>query len=173
MTPEEFDQAEHYWVDKEATSKRMPKKAARGRINAFLMTHNTCALATGCDDFVRCTPIEYNWHDGYIWMFSEGGLKFRGLAHNPQVCLAVFDPYEGMGKTHGLQVMGEAELVDADGEVFARELSTKGVTPEQLHKAGASIHLIKVTPTAFDLLDSDLRKEGFDARQHINFFTET
>jgi hypothetical protein len=26
MTPEEFDQAEHYWVDKEATSKRMPKK---------------------------------------------------------------------------------------------------------------------------------------------------
>ena len=28
---------------------------------------------------MRCTPIEYSFHDGKFWMFSEGGEKFIGL----------------------------------------------------------------------------------------------
>ena len=76
-------------------------------------------LATGTGDYVRCTPIEYSWHDGCFWMFSEGGKKFIGLEKNPNVCLAIYNKYEGFGKLHGMQVMGTAELV----EPFSRAIT--------------------------------------------------
>lgn len=43
------------------------------------MTHHICALAAGAGDFIRCTPIEYNWVNQAFWLFSEGGLKFRAI----------------------------------------------------------------------------------------------
>lgn len=44
---------------------------------------------------MRCTPIEYSYHDGRFWMFSEGGEKFIGLEKNENVCLAIYDKYDG------------------------------------------------------------------------------
>ena len=36
----------------------MPKEALKSAIDAYVMENNTCALATGTGDYVRCTPIE-------------------------------------------------------------------------------------------------------------------
>ena len=168
MTPEEYEEAASYWIRKDATSKAMPADDARTLVDAFLASHNTCALATGAGDFVRCTPLEYAWHDGAVWILSEGGLKFRALASNHKVCLAVYEPYSSMGQTHGLQVMGTAEVIDESDPAYTSELATKGVTPERLAALGMSIHLLRITPQSCDLLDSDLRKRGFDARQHLD-----
>ena len=33
-------------------------------IEDYIQRGNTCALATGAGDYVRCTPIEYSYHDG-------------------------------------------------------------------------------------------------------------
>ena len=41
-----------------------------------------CALAAGIGDYVRCTLLEYSYHDGEFWIFTEGGEKFIGLERN-------------------------------------------------------------------------------------------
>lgn len=56
----------------------------------YILANKTCALATGAGEFVRCTPIEYTYHHGAFWMFSEGGEKFAALEKNKNVCLAIF-----------------------------------------------------------------------------------
>ena len=169
MTPEEFDQAAAYWSDKEGTEKRMPTDELRAAIDDFLAGHNTCALATGSGDFVRCTPLEYTWRDGAIWIFSEGGLKFRGLKGNKNVSTAVFEPYDGFGKLASVQVTGTAKLVDADDPAFAEAAAAKGIPAAALEKIASRLHLIKIVPSRIDYLCSDLKAQGYDARQHLDY----
>ena len=47
----------------------------------FIQEHKVCALATGSGEYVRCTPIEYNFVDGAFYLFSEGGMKFMDLGN--------------------------------------------------------------------------------------------
>ena len=77
MTHEQFENAAQYWNKKEQV--KMPEEALKKAIEDYIMDNNTCALATGTGNFVRCTPIEYSYHDGRFWMFSAGGEKFTGL----------------------------------------------------------------------------------------------
>ena len=169
MTPEEFDQAAAYWIDAESSENRIPEDELRAAINTFLSAHNTCALATGVGDFVRCTPLEYAWRDGALWIFSEGGLKFRGLKANKQVSVAVFDPYDGFGKLASAQVTGTAELIDADDPEFAAAAAVKGIPAGALEKLATKLHLIKIVPSRIDYLSSDLKARGYDARQHLEY----
>ena len=133
------------------------------------MAHNTCALATGCGDFVRCTPIEYNYKEGKFWLFSEGGLKFRGLEGNKNVCLAIYDSYTGFGKVKGMQVTGTAELVEPWTNEYIDLLAFKKIKAEKLKQLQVTMYLIKVTPTCIDFLSSELANMGFDSRQHLCF----
>mgnify|MGYP002674251888 CR=1 FL=1 len=71
----------------------MDASVLRTKITEYITANNTCALATGADGFIRNTPIEYSYHDGCFWMFSEGGEKFVRLEKNPNVCIAIFDKY--------------------------------------------------------------------------------
>ena len=77
MTHEQFEQAAQYWNKKEKIT--MPEKALKQAVEKYIHENNTCALATGSGDYVRCTPIEYSYHDEKFWIFSEGGEKFIGL----------------------------------------------------------------------------------------------
>ena len=90
----------------------MPKDDLQRAVEKYIGENNTCALATGAGDFVRCTPIEYSYHDGKFRMFSEGGEKFIGLEKNVNVCLAIYDKYDGFGSLKSIQAMGRAELVE-------------------------------------------------------------
>lgn len=105
MTHEEFEKAAYYWDNKEQTA--MPEEALKQAVLKYIGENNTCALATGTGDYVRCTPIEYSFHDGKFWMFSEGGRKFIGLEKNSHVCLAIYDKYDGFGNLRSLQVTGD------------------------------------------------------------------
>ena len=77
MTHEQFKKAADYWKNKEMTA--MPKEELKKAVEEYIASNNTCALATGTGDYVRCTPIEYSYHNDKFWMFSEGGEKFIGL----------------------------------------------------------------------------------------------
>lgn len=98
MTEDELDKAESYWTSQEKDAKKMPAEVLREKAEAFLTSRNTCALACGAGDFVRCTPLEYVWRDGAIWIFTEGGLKLHALRKNLRVSLAAFEPYAGFGQ---------------------------------------------------------------------------
>ena len=126
MDSREYESAANYWIEKDAASKHMPREQLEEAIDAFLAAHNTCALATGAGSFVRNTPLEYNYFDGEIWIFSEGGLKFKALAQNKNVCLAIFDAY-GAAPLAGMQIMGTAELVEDWSEEYVRLLERKGI----------------------------------------------
>ena len=52
----------------------MPTDALKARIDDFLAAHNTLALATGCGNWVRCTPLEYLRVNGALYILTEGGL---------------------------------------------------------------------------------------------------
>jgi len=163
----DYKDAASYWVEKDEKAVRMDRDALWIQIEKFISAHNTCALATGYCDFVRCTPIEYNFKDNKFWLLSEGGLKFRSLEHNKNVCLSIYDSYTGFGQLCGMQISGIAEVVDPWTDVYMDLLAFKKIPAENLKKRSDALYLIKVTPTCIDFLCSEFKKLGFDPRQHL------
>jgi len=167
MTHEEYQRAAQHWQARDAAEARMDRARLSGAIEAYIRANNTCALATGAGSFVRCTPIEYAWHDGCFWMFSEGGEKFIGLEQNPNVCLAIYDRYDGFGNLKGMQVMGTAELIEPFSERYLAHAAFKQIPEAALRKLAEPMNLIRVQPSRIDFLNSDFRKEGFGSRQEL------
>lgn len=163
----DYKEAASYWVEKDENAVRMDRDALWIRIEKFISAHNTCALAAGYCDFVRCTPIEYNFKDDKFWMLSEGGLKFRSLEHNKNVCLSIYDSYTDFGQLCGMQISGIAEVVEPWTDEYMDLLAFKKIPAQNLKKLPTTLYLIKVTPTRIDFLCSEFKKLGFDPRQHL------
>ena len=89
----DYEKAASVWLEKDKDSVHMEEDALKDKIDEFIKAHNTCALAVASGDFVRCTPIEYNYVDGSFYLFSEGGLKFKALKDNKHVAFAIYEPY--------------------------------------------------------------------------------
>ncbi len=168
MTHEEYTAAANHWIKKDAVSKKMPKAQLWDEIEKYIQSNNTCALATGYGSFIRCTPIEYSWHDNAFWMFSEGGQKFVGLEENKNVCLAIYDRYDGFGKLKGLQVSGTAEIIEPFSEEYIQAAEWKKIPIDALRKLPFTMNLIKVQPKEIDFLNSDFKEAGYDSRQHYS-----
>ena len=162
----DYQKAASYWEEKDTI--KMEQNELRQEIEQFIASHNTCALATGCNGFVRCTPIEYNYMDGKFWLLSEGGLKFRALEGNKNVCLAIYDSFSGFGSLGGMQITGTAELVEPLSEEYLSLLAFKHISPEKLKKLPSVMHLIKITPVQIEFLSSALKKKGYDSRQKLD-----
>lgn len=104
LSHEEYERAANYWKEKDAQSKKLDQDALKKTVEEYIQANNTCALATAAGDFVRCTPLEYTYHDDCFWIFSEGGEKFYATGKESRnVCLVIFDKYEGFGKLKGMQ----------------------------------------------------------------------
>ena len=155
MTQAQFQAAARYWEEKDAASVKLDPAQLRSVAEAYIQANNTCALATGAGAYVRCTPIEYSFHDGAFWMFSEGGKKFIGLSENPNVCLAIFDGYTGFQNLHGMQV------------------AYKGISLDFLKGRETPMHLIRVRPVSMECLFSDFKGLGYGHRQRLVFDGET
>lgn len=169
MTQQEFASAARYWEEKDAQSVKMDEAALEKAVEAYIQANNTCALATGAGNYVRCTPIEYSYHDGCFWIFTEGGKKFIGLAQNTNVSLAIFDKYEGFSNLHGMQVMGKAEIVPPFSERYDAHAAYKNIPLSALQKLSSPMHLLCIRPTCIDFLCSDFKKQGCAVRQTLKF----
>lgn len=165
MTHEEYTKAAEYWKKKEQD--KMPEEALKKAVESYIKEKNTCALATGTGDYVRCTPIEYSYHDGKFWMFSEGGEKFIGLEKNKNVCLSIYDAYDGFGSLHSIQVMGKAEIIEPFSDVYKAHAEYKKIPISALEKLESPMHLICVTPIKMEVLCSDFKKDGYSSRQTL------
>lgn len=132
MTQEQFQKAAQYWKNKEQLA--MPREVLEQAVYHYINENNTCALATGTGTYVRCTPIEYSFHDGKFWVFQEGGEKFIGLEKNENVCLAVYDKYDGFGKLKSIQVMGKAELIEPFSDSYKAHAEYKKIPLAALEK---------------------------------------
>ena len=167
MWEPDYDKQAKYWMEKDAVSNKLDPEKLKERIDSFIRERKTCTLATGMDGFVRCTPIEYNFLDGRFYLLSEGGLKFKSLKNNKNVSIAIYDAYEGFAKLKGLQIQGTAEMIEPFSDEYLKILEYKHIPLEAMKKLPEAMNLIKVVPQSFDLLDSELKLEGVDVRQHL------
>ena len=167
MTHEQFEKAAQYWNNKEQVV--APEEMLKQRVYEYINANNTCALATGTGDYVRCTPIEYSFHDDKFWLFSEGGEKFIGLEKNKNVCLAIYDKYDGFGKLKSLQVMGKAEIIEPFSDIYNAHAKYKKIPIAALKKLESPMNLICVTPIKIEVLFSDLKNDGYSSRQTLKF----
>ena len=93
----DYKVAASFWTEKDKTARKMDPRELHVEIVDFLKAHHTCALSTHSEIGVRCTPLSYTVHGGYIDIFSEGGEKFFHLEEDKNVSLSVFDPYDWAG----------------------------------------------------------------------------
>ncbi|WP_341465120.1 hypothetical protein [Hydrogenoanaerobacterium saccharovorans] len=63
--------ASKYWESREKQSVKMECSSLLLEMEKFILAHNTCALATGFDEFVRCTPIEYSYRQVLFGYFLK------------------------------------------------------------------------------------------------------
>ena len=91
-------------------------------------------------------------------MFSEGGEKFIGLEKNENVCLAIYDKYDGAGNLKSIQVMGKAELVEPFSDTYNKHAKIKKIPVEALKKLASPMNIICVTPVKMEVLFSEFKK---------------
>ena len=139
------------------------------RIEEFIDTHNTLALATGGDGYLSCTPVEYHYQDRVFYLITAGGSKFRGILENGMVSAAIFDTYTSQYDLHSLRFEGKAAEVLPGSEEYSRVMDLNGITEEQLRESPVNLFLVKIVPMRYEYLDSGLEGEGYD----INQFLET
>jgi len=163
----DYEKASRFWLEQDAHAVKMKEEDLKKEIEDFILSHHVCALATASGSFVRNTPIEYNYYDGYFYLFSEGGLKFKALKDNKNVCLAIFDPEMSFSGLRSLQVTGVAAIIEPYGEEYRRVAERKKLPLETLKKLPDPLNLIRVTPTIYDLLESSLKKRGYSSRQEL------
>lgn len=167
MTQKEFQAAASYWDVRDAESVKMDREQLAREVDAYIKENNTCALATGAGSYVRCTPLEYSYHDGCFWIFTEGGKKFVGLEKNANVCLAIYNKYGTPGGLHGMQVMGTAEVIEPFSERYVSHAACRKVSLDFLKKLESPMHLICVKPQQIDYFCSNFKKQGCASRQTL------
>ena len=168
MTHEEYVRAASFWDGKSGV--RMDREELRRRVFEYLSSSSVCALATGNGNYVRCTPLEYSFHDGDFWIFTEGGHKFLSLEKNDNVSLAVFDNNPSFGGLRSVQVEGKAEIIEPFSERYTTHAEYKKIPLTALKKLsdeGHPMYLLCIHPVSMDILFSSFKKEGFDSRQTL------
>ena len=165
----DYRKAAAHWQAADEKEVKMDAALLAAAVDRYIAAHNTCALATAREGLVRCTPIEYTYHDGAFWLFTEGGLKFDALEQNKQVCLAIFDPFEGFDRLGGMQVTGRAEILEPGCEEYDGAARFKHLQPDALKKLPFVMYLLKIVPTHIDFLSSKFKKQGFGTRQSLEF----
>ncbi|NMM66000.1 hypothetical protein HBE96_25820 [Clostridium sp. P21] len=143
----------------------MPLDALKLKIEEFLLKYNTCTLCTTHENWVRATPIEYNYLNGSIYFISEGGEKFAHIYINPNVSIAVYENCKDFKNLAGIQISGTAKLVEKFSEEYINVMKNKGLIIENLKKMPVYLNVIKVVPKKYEILLSDLSKEGYSVKQ--------
>lgn len=169
MKRADFTKAAEFWTERETERKKMPKDKILEKFEDFLGNKHVCALGTGYDDFVRCTPLEYSYKDGMVYIVTEGGFKFRGLSENKRVSMAVFDQDPDFGNLRSVQVYGYADVYDNSESEFADGIDKIGYKMEAFENLKHPMYMLKIKPIDADMLFSCFKEEGYDAKQHIEF----
>jgi hypothetical protein len=167
MNHKEYEEAAGYWCRKDSENVKMERSELLRITEDYIQANDTCALAVGSGNFVRCTPIEYSYRYGAFWMFSEGGQKFIALENNHNVCLAIYDKFDGFGKLKGMQITGIAEMIEPFSKAYIEMAEYKKIPLEALKKLQHPMHLIRIVPVRIDFLNSEFKKYGYASRQFI------
>jgi hypothetical protein len=133
-------------------------------VSGYIDSHNVLNLATGRDNAVRCTTLEYFNNGLTVYIYSEGGGKIINLKANPRVCYTINDPYdpeEDYFGAIGLQVWGLASIFKRhDDPAQAAHINGYFRNVEALKKQGleqaagtVNYNIITIEPVKIRYLD--------------------
>ncbi len=165
MTDQQYEQAISFWTRKTEIEKQMDPDALYSWIHTYLSSHKILALATSAKKFIRCTPLEYTWHDDALWIFTEGGLKFRGLRENRHVAATIFDENPSFGELQSIQIEGQIQIPELFGDIYRKEAAFRHLPIHTLQNLSEPMWLLQLIPTEITCLNSHFKKEGFQSRQ--------
>jgi len=155
--------------EKMGCSGQMAGSEIKKAIEDYLQAHHTCVLATGHDDQVRATTVDYLFDNGKICIYSEGGEKFAHLLRNPAAALAVYDDYTSMDDIAGLQIAGTAEILRPGDTGHAEALELCGIDPERLRALNTDLNVIRITPAKAEFLNAAFKHQGYAMRQILRY----
>lgn len=133
----------------------------------FLLSHNTCVLATGTGSRVRATPIEYALMDGCIYILTEGGEKFANIMLNSNVSMGICDAYKSMSELGGMQISGTARIVEPGCGEYKRVLGLKKLDYEKISSMPIALNMLKIEIKKAEFLWSGFGRLGYDIKQTI------
>ena len=165
MTDEQFSQAISFWTKKDQGEEKLDQERLSEWIDDFLSSHKVLALAVSASDFIRCTPLEYTWHDGALWIFTEGGMKFKALQENRHAAAAIFDSDPSFGGLKSTQIEGNIDIIEPFTDEYNSAAAFRKIPLETLKKLPEPMWLIKLVPAEITCLNSDFKKEGYGSRQ--------
>ncbi|MFA0834323.1 MAG: flavodoxin domain-containing protein [Methanobacterium formicicum] len=146
----------------------LPVVELKKEVEDFLKQHNTCTLATSSQDSVRATPMEYDYHQGHLYILSEGGMKFAHLLSNSNVSVAVYEDYTDMDNLVGMQITGDAIMVE-DPVEYQQAIDMKGLNMDYIRSLPFDLKLIRVDLEKVEFLNSQFEKRGYSERQVLKF----
>jgi menaquinone-dependent protoporphyrinogen IX oxidase/uncharacterized protein YhbP (UPF0306 family) len=153
---------------KDKSSKMLNEQELKVYITDFIKNHNTCALATGHNEAIRSTPIEYIYLDECIYIVSEGGEKFANIIINQNVSISIFESYKSMSKLAGMQIAGTAEIIEIGSDEYISAMKNRGLNIEEMISLPVALNLIKVHIKKIEFLWSAFAELGYDTKQILN-----
>jgi len=97
----------------------------RVHIEKFLNKRKHCVISTGFGTRVRGTSVSYKYHDGHVYISSEGSGKFANIILNNNVCVSTFGPYDHGSKPAGIQLSGTVTILDPASDAYRRMAEIK------------------------------------------------
>jgi hypothetical protein len=156
ITEEERDQMfDEMFKNMKIERKHLSQEELEREIIDYLSKRQPCSLATcGKDGAPRISVVDYINEGLTIYIFSEGGEKFKNLRENNRVAIGA-----GVGSrvtnTRGVNIWGVAEVFTEDTPEFAhgmklfkpilKDMEEKIDEPIEMPKG--LLRMIRVTPT--------------------------
>jgi menaquinone-dependent protoporphyrinogen IX oxidase/uncharacterized protein YhbP (UPF0306 family) len=148
--------------------KQLPMEKLKEEVESFLKEHTTCTLATSSPGRIRATPLEYHYSQGHLYILSEGGMKFANLLSSSRVSVTVYDEYKDMKSLRGMQISGQALVVE-DAAEYQQAVEMRGLEMEFIRSLPVDLKLIRVDMEKVEFLNSQFEKDGYSTRQVLNF----
>ncbi|MCX8126779.1 MAG: pyridoxamine 5'-phosphate oxidase family protein, partial [Dehalococcoidia bacterium] len=155
---------------KDADYKAMPAGQLKTYIEEFITSHNTCVLGTGSGNQVRTTPVTFKYHEGHIYIVSEGGRKFVGLLANPNVSITIHNETDsGKFARAGLQLTGTASIIAPYDPEHRQVFDIMGLDYQRLSSLPWVMNGIKVKLTRAEFRWRGFDEKGYSRVQHYDF----
>jgi len=140
--------------------KYLSKEELEKEIIDYLKKKHPCSLATcGKDGVPRISVVDYVNEGLTIYIFSEGGDKFKNLKENNKVAIGIGTSAQTVGSVRGVNIWGTAEVFTEETQEFAhgmklfshilKDMEKEIGTPIEIPKG--ILRMIRVTPTKMSI----------------------
>lgn len=154
---------------RDAADLKLPPSEMKEHVEAFLGGHKYCILATGAGNNVRATAVTYKYHEGHVYIVCEGAAKFANLIQNPNVSIALHAPYQKGSMHAGIQLSGQATLLDPASDAYREMMRIKGSDYDRLTSLPFILWGLDVKLTRAEFWWSEWRNQGVSPKQSYDF----